>query len=119
MITKEMLDQLIASNDTMALVFRDPKEPGWFGAAVEVRYMNTAGGMQFAVRQVSVRGAGGGMYTTDAQECIDWATGLVEHFMLPTPLRKKMEEMGRSSNNSYVWVLEERTQWGAHVNNWL
>jgi hypothetical protein len=111
MITKEMLDQLIASNDTMALVFRDPKTPGQFGAAVEVRYMNTAGGMQYAVRQISSRGAGGGMYTTNAQECIDWAMGLVEHFTRPTPFRQKMVELGYSSNNSYVWVLEERTEW--------
>lgn len=76
------------------IMIGDGKAYGNFGM---IQFMPTAGGQQYGIREVSMRGTGSGRYFPIGHEddLIIAAIQLIEHAERPHPLTQKMIKEGR------------------------
>lgn len=92
----ELLSQLKAGGKFMFIEYGDPTQPvGSHMSHLRVRYMNTAGGVQFCLKRVSYHVEGSGQYTPDQREIETLAMDAVLHYhrdTVATKLRRKADQ---------------------------
>lgn len=82
-VLRQMLPILKAGGVPL-LEYGELDKPGGYYSALRIRFMNTAGGPQFQLRELTSLGQeGSGFYTPDAQELLDQALLRVVKYHAP------------------------------------
>lgn len=103
---KALLNKL-QNGEIEAVEFGEPGKPMGLMSSHRIIFIPTAGGTQFGIKQVTLRGLGSGLYLgLDVNAVVEASAKQVEHYMRPHPNKMIQEMLAKKGDRTKLEYFE-------------